>query len=91
MRTRLAFLVLTMFAATAVAHNVDGPRWQVREACKADIQTRCGGIRPGGGRIRACLTSNRDRLSQGCRDAITAAIAARRAARGQQSAPQQPD
>lgn len=48
------------------------------EACRADVQRYCQGIRPGHGRIRACIRSNQDRLSPGCKNAIVGAIEKRR-------------
>jgi hypothetical protein len=79
MRVTVVFLIAAMMAMPAGAHDVDGLRAAVREACRADAETFCRGIQPGGGRIKACLRSNRDRLSQGCRSAIASAIEARAA------------
>jgi hypothetical protein len=42
-------------------------------ACKADVEKFCKDIKPGGGRIRACIKSNKDRLSQACKDEIAKA------------------
>jgi hypothetical protein len=39
-------------------------------ACKADIETFCKGIKPGGGRLMACIKSNSDRISMECKDHI---------------------
>jgi hypothetical protein len=39
---------------------------QVREECKADAQKFCKGIRPGGGRILACLKSHESELAPAC-------------------------
>ncbi len=36
------------------------------EACEGDIYQFCQGIKPGRGRILACLKSNTDRLSPAC-------------------------
>jgi hypothetical protein len=41
--------------------------------CKADVDTFCKGIKPGGGRIWACLKSNEADLSQPCRDQMAQA------------------
>jgi len=41
--------------------------------CKADIEKFCKDIKPGGGRIWACLKSNGDRLSQECANHIALA------------------
>ena len=79
MRVTAVLLIAAMIAMPSAAHDVGGPLAAVREACKADMETFCRGIQPGGGRIKACLRSNRDRLSQGCRSAIASAIEARAA------------
>jgi hypothetical protein len=47
----------------------------LRTACKADIETYCKDVQPGGGRIRDCLKANRDKLSQSCKDAAAQAKA----------------
>ena len=39
---------------------------QIREECKADAQKFCKGIRPGGGRILACLKSHESELAPAC-------------------------
>ena len=39
---------------------------QVKEECKADAQKFCRGIRPGGGRILACLKSHQADLAPAC-------------------------
>lgn len=41
--------------------------------CKADVDKFCKGVRPGGGRIWACLKSNEANLSQPCRDKMAEA------------------
>ena len=38
--------------------------------CRADQQTLCGGIPPGGGRIISCLAENAPRLSPGCYEGL---------------------
>jgi Golgi apparatus protein 1 len=43
------------------------------DACEGDVYQFCQGIRPGKGRMLACLNSNVDRLSPPCRDRIQAA------------------
>lgn len=47
-------------------------RWAtaVREACGQDVQTFCGDVRPGGGRVGACLMRHREELSESCRKAL---------------------
>jgi Cysteine rich repeat len=42
----------------------------VRSACKADVEKLCADVKPGGGRIAACMKKNEDKLGEGCRQAI---------------------
>lgn len=39
---------------------------EVREECKGDAEKFCKGIRPGGGRILACLKSHQSELAPAC-------------------------
>ena len=41
-----------------------------REECGGDVRRLCRGMFPGGGRIIACLTENREQLSPSCRSAL---------------------
>jgi hypothetical protein len=47
-------------------------RFMIRSACGADFATYCGGLRPGLGRIAACLHYNRNNLSPRCQQALIA-------------------
>jgi hypothetical protein len=47
-------------------------RFIVRNACGADFAMYCGGLRPGLGRIAACLHYNRANLSPRCQQALIA-------------------
>ena len=51
----------------------------LKEACKGDYKTLCSGVQPGGGRVVACLKQQADKLSPGCKQALTAAQAAKQA------------
>jgi len=42
------------------------------QACRADIETHCGDVQPGGGRIAQCLQEKADAVSDGCKTAIAA-------------------
>jgi hypothetical protein len=46
------------------------PAPAVMDACRHDVQTLCAGIAPGEGRIKACLKTNHQSLSAGCKEAI---------------------
>ena len=87
MRSILSLVMATALAGAAASAADNPNRAAVRQACQADISSLCAGIQPGGGRIRACLRQNKDKLSQGCRSAIAEAMQARRAARQQSAAP----
>lgn len=81
MRFIATALILSILAVPAFAGEPQTPRGAVREACKADVASLCSGLQPGGGRIRECLKANRDKLSDGCKSAIAAAMQARREAK----------
>jgi hypothetical protein len=44
------------------------------EFCRAERETLCGDVPPGGGRIIACLAENAPRLSPGCYNALASGI-----------------
>jgi Cysteine rich repeat len=75
MRIAIASIIL-LAAGTSIALAHPRGDGAVREACRADAVKYCQGIRPGDGRIRACLKSNRDRLSEECKSAVTKAVQA---------------
>ena len=57
----LACLVpLPVFAQTAAQ----------RAACGADVRKFCQGIKPGGGRLFACLAKQKDQLSDACKKMV---------------------
>ena len=47
-------------------------RFIIRSACGADFAAYCGGLRPGLGRVAACLHFNRSNLSPRCQQALIA-------------------
>ena len=55
----------------------------VRGACISDIKTLCGGVQPGGGRIRECFKAHREQLSSGCKMALADRMLQRREGRGE--------
>ncbi len=47
-----------------------GPFEKVRQACQDDLARLCKDVKPGEGRIRACLREHKDEISDGCKLAI---------------------
>lgn len=45
----------------------------LREACAGDAKQYCRGVKPGHGRMLACLKQNEAKLSEGCRGAMQGA------------------
>jgi Cysteine rich repeat len=71
MKTSLLFLSALALSAT-VAFAADAPQGAgPRTACKADVATLCPGLQPGGGRIASCLKQNQEKVSPGCKDAMS--------------------
>jgi hypothetical protein len=48
--------------------QADAKAREITLKCSADIWTYCGGVAPGGGRVRACLLARWDVLSTQCKD-----------------------
>jgi hypothetical protein len=67
MRFRKTLTLFAIVAAPALAHAQGGP---MQGACKPDIQSLCGSVQPGGGRIRDCMREHRAQLSATCKVAI---------------------
>jgi len=73
MKTRtalIAFTALVSFSSATFAQDADQPRG--RGACRDDVQKLCAGVDRGGGKIRECLSSNMDKLSDGCKAMVEA-------------------
>lgn len=51
------------------------------KACKSDRQKYCAGVEKGGGRVMACMKQHAADLSPGCKSAIQARRAERKAAK----------
>lgn len=47
----------------------------IRAACQADFEKNCPGIRPGGGRLLACMRGKEAAFSEACKSALKAAQA----------------
>ena len=61
---------LSLLSISALAQQPAPPSAEVRQACHADFQKFCAGVRPGGGRIQECMAPHKDELSPACRDAL---------------------
>lgn len=57
----LAALLAVMVSATQAQPNSG-----VMQACSADLRQHCAGVRPGGGRVLACLEEKQAQLSPSC-------------------------
>jgi len=68
--------VFLLMPSTASAQDV-GTVLRLMADCEADAIDFCHDIRPGGGRVAACLYANRDRLSPRCRRAVRIGAAMR--------------
>lgn len=74
MKIRIA-MAIALFALSAAAPAF--AQSDVRQACRDDVKQLCAGVRPGGGRIKQCLKDNAAKVSDGCKQAILAARAAK--------------
>ncbi|MGY6248796.1 cysteine rich repeat-containing protein [Bosea thiooxidans] len=70
---RLALATLLLTAAVPALAQDRG----ARAACRADFERNCPGIKPGGGRLIACMREKQASFSDGCKEALKAARAQR--------------
>lgn len=61
-------------AATLLVQLADAVA-NVAMACEPDIESLCGAVEAGEGRILSCLEANQDKASQACRDAVADVMA----------------
>ena len=70
----VAALLSAGFMTAASAQERGGvpaaDRAAMRNACLDDFRKLCPGVRPGGGRIRACMLAREGELSPVCRTAL---------------------
>jgi hypothetical protein len=65
-------LAAALAVFSSVSFAADAPqRGGARDACKADVDKLCAQVKPGGGRIAACLKQNASQISEPCKDAIS--------------------
>ncbi|MGC4059723.1 MAG: cysteine rich repeat-containing protein [Aquabacterium sp.] len=63
--------------ASNASNALHGQHGAMKAACKEDVAKLCEGIKPGGGRIAACLKAHKDQVSDGCKAAVKAGHAHR--------------
>jgi hypothetical protein len=61
----LLTVVLGMGAPCAFAQTA-----AERAACSGDFKKLCPGVAPGGGRVLGCLSKQKDKLSDACRQVV---------------------
>jgi hypothetical protein len=70
----LSLCVMMLIGSMAFAEE-KGPVETVLDGCQKDIETYCKGVKPGEGRILACLYAYQDKLSNRCEYALYDAAA----------------
>lgn len=72
MRFALLCFVLAALPAAATAQELGFfEKLELSQACSKDIQTLCGSVERGEGRLLQCVRDNAEKLSQPCHEAIT--------------------
>jgi hypothetical protein len=51
---------------------------EIAKACRSDIKEHCADVKPGGGRIRACMESHLADVSDPCKEALGRAAAGKK-------------
>ena len=74
LRKLLIFCAVTVLAGYLVWPRTSFAQSDPRTACANDVQKLCAGVQPGGGRILACLKQHKDQVSDGCKQAVLAAM-----------------
>ena len=64
----IAAIAVVSFSSATLAQ--DGDRSHKRGACRADAQRLCAGVERGSGKIFECLSSQKDKLSDDCRNML---------------------
>lgn len=70
-------LALAGLLLPAVAFAQTPDRAAIRKACASDFQAHCPGIKPGGGRLVACMKEKRASFSEACLTTLQQARAQR--------------
>ena len=71
----ISMLVVVLLRPQTSAAQNDSPQLvQARAACASDVQRLCAGVPASGGRVLACLKQHKDEVSDGCKQAVLAAM-----------------
>jgi hypothetical protein len=84
MKNRKLLMVLSLALLSGAAMAADagkGASGPIRGACKSDVAQLCKGIKPGAGRIAACLKEHKDQVSDTCKSALKEAHGQRKGAK----------
>jgi hypothetical protein len=73
MMTLSKALLIAIFAAASLSAAAQAQGKGRLAACKEDIQKFCASEPKGQGKVRACLQSNKDKVSADCKTALDAA------------------
>lgn len=65
-------MTLSVFVVSMCPALAQAPTAAEREACAADVKKFCAEVKPGGGRVRDCLSQHVDQLSDSCRNVVEA-------------------
>ena len=71
--TTIALGAALLFTGSVGASAQEGLFTSERD-CATDVQSLCAGVKPGGGRVLACLQSHVSELSVGCSTILSKAI-----------------
>ena len=72
MRLTLLYFVLAALPSAATAQELGFfEKMELKQTCEKDIETLCGSVARGEGRLLQCIRENADKLSQPCHDTIT--------------------
>ena len=63
-----------LFSGSWGAGAQEGGIFATERDCTTDVQSLCAGVKPGGGRVLACLQSHVGELSVGCSTILSKAI-----------------
>jgi hypothetical protein len=66
----LCFVLAALPAAATAQELSFFAKMELKQACEKDIETLCGSVERGEGRLLQCVRESADMLSQPCHDAV---------------------